>query len=111
MVTDNLEYRCVPDGGRCKEEEKQCSEMPVGICIRGHRMKNGDECIFNAEKNKCMINNILEPEENVNIDDSTKTDDSNGDSNKIDDSKKNSSNISNKLKLSFEGLILLFLAI
>lgn len=111
MFTDNLEYKCVPDGGRCKEEEKQCSEMPVGICRGGHRMKNGDECIFNAEKNKCMISNIPQPEENANIDDSTKTGDSNGDSNKNDDSKKNSSNISNKLKLSFEGFVLFFLAI
>ena len=60
FVTNNLEYKCVPNGNVCIEQKKECAELPINIC-----MEYGEECYLDGKTGKCMVKTTPDSEDNT----------------------------------------------
>ena len=62
FTTDNLYYRCTSKNNECVAENKECSELPIEFC-QDDEKKILNSCVFNANENKCQIEETPKEEE------------------------------------------------
>lgn len=102
FTTDNLYYKCISKNNECAGEIKECSELPIEFC-QDEEKKILNDCVFNANENKCEIKRPQLDNSNANNkggnqDDKKSGSNSSGSNNSgSDSSDSNNSNIPQKI--------------